>query len=231
MDGINAPSWRTDLYATCGEIMSHKESIELIAGLGGKFTPEFKEVKHLPAGYSYHDIRQKIIDEYQEAGNHPRDVWAQSFFLADVEYWIANEPAFSSQAVFLDDRVYATPTGYDDVKDLTSMQALAAKGVRIIAPPTFALLEVDGGRIVPSEYAINAKAAGLDIITWTLERSGRLSDLTPGSFYYSTITRVVDNEGDMMTVIDVLAKEVGVLGIFSDWPAAITYDANCMGLK
>ena len=28
-----------------------------------------------------------------------------------------------------------------------------------------------------------------------------------------------------------LAKEVGILGIFSDWPATVTYYANCMGLK
>jgi glycerophosphoryl diester phosphodiesterase len=34
-----------------------------------------------------------------------------------------------------------------------------------------------------------------------------------------------------MKVIDVLAREVGVLGIFSDWPAALTYYANCMGIR
>jgi glycerophosphoryl diester phosphodiesterase len=27
-----------------------------------------------------------------------------------------------------------------------------------------------------------------------------------------------------------LAKEVGVRGVFSDWPATTTYYANCMGL-
>jgi glycerophosphoryl diester phosphodiesterase len=32
-------------------------------------------------------------------------------------------------------------------------------------------------------------------------------------------------------VIDVLAQEVGVIGIFSDWPATTTYYASCMGLK
>jgi glycerophosphoryl diester phosphodiesterase len=31
-------------------------------------------------------------------------------------------------------------------------------------------------------------------------------------------------------VIDVLAQDVGVIGIFSDWPATTTYYANCMGL-
>jgi glycerophosphoryl diester phosphodiesterase len=26
----------------------------------------------------------------------------------------------------------------------------------------------------------------------------------------------------------VLAKDVGILGIFSDWPATVTYYANCV---
>ena len=32
-------------------------------------------------------------------------------------------------------------------------------------------------------------------------------------------------------ISDVLAREVGVQGIFSDWPATVTFYANCMGLK
>ena len=31
-------------------------------------------------------------------------------------------------------------------------------------------------------------------------------------------------------ILDVLARQVGVLGIFSDWPGTVTYYANCMGL-
>jgi len=38
----------------------------------------------------------------------------------------------------------------------------------------WALLAVENGKIVPSQYARDAKAAGLGIITWTLERSGRI---------------------------------------------------------
>jgi len=95
----------------------------------------------------------------------------------------------------------------------------------------YALLDVDGsGRIVPSAYAQNARAAGLDIITWTLERSGILADGNNG-YYYQTIDSAIQREGDMMTVLDVLAKDVGILGIFSDWPATVTYYANCMNLK
>jgi glycerophosphoryl diester phosphodiesterase len=92
------------------------------------------------------------------------------------------------------------------------------------------LLDVDSkGKIVPSEYAMNAKAAGLDIITWTLERSGPLQ--FGGGWYYQTINSAINNDGDMMTALDVMTQDVGILGIFSDWPATVTYYANCMGLK
>jgi glycerophosphoryl diester phosphodiesterase len=84
---------------------------------------------------------------------------------------------------------------------------------------------------VPSAYAGTAKAAGLDIITWTLERSGRLSDGTGGGFYYQSTASIIDNDGDAMTMLDVLGRDVGVLGVFSDWPGTVTYYANCVGLK
>ena len=91
---------------------------------------------------------------------------------------------------------------------------------------------------MPSQYARNAKAANLDIITWTLERSGRIVEEvlpTKGTassfFYYQTTLDALDNDGDIMVTLDVLAKQVGILGIFSDWAGTVTYYANCMGLK
>jgi glycerophosphoryl diester phosphodiesterase len=83
--------------------------------------------------------------------------------------------------------------------------------------------------IVPSQAARNAKQAGLDIITWSLERSGVLTTLPPGEFYHQTILPIA-REGDMYTYLDVLARDVGIRAIFSDWPATVTYYANCMGL-
>lgn len=167
-----------------------------------------------------------MIDEYKAMGVRPQDVWAQSFDLADVRYWIAKEPAFGKQAVYLDDA--NTPA---ELPGAAELQSYKNEGINIVAPPLYALLDVDGnGRIVPSAYAQNAKAAGLDIITWTLERSGILADGNNG-YYYQTIDPAIQREGDMMSVLDVLAKEVGILGIFSDWPATVTYYANCMNLK
>ncbi len=79
------------------------------------------------------------------------------------------------------------------------------QGIRIWAPPTFALLDIDAQKqIVPSQAARDAKAAGLDLITWTLERSGILADGKNG-FYFQTVDAAITREGDVMRVIDVLA--------------------------
>jgi glycerophosphoryl diester phosphodiesterase len=227
LDGT-AP-FRTDLYSGCGTVVSHKESIALIDSLGAKFTPELK-IPSVPmpfqGTYTQEAYAQQMIDEYKEAGIDPARVFAQSFGLGDIRYWIANEPAFGERAVFLDERV-DMPGGVDAA--IAGMSGLAAEGVRIIAPPMWALVTLDAQQqIVPSAYATVAKEAGLDVITWTLERSGPLS--TGGGYYYQSVTPAIDDDGDTFTMLDVLAKQVGVLGIFSDWPATTTYYANCMGL-
>jgi glycerophosphoryl diester phosphodiesterase len=225
-------NWRTDLYATCGTLLSHAESIDLFVELGAKMTPELKSPSvQMPyeGSYTQEDYAQQMIDEYKAAGIPAKYVWAQSFNLADVLYWIQNEPAFGEQAVFLDGR-YSDPA-FDHTKPKTwspTMEELANMDVNIIAPPMWMLLKVNNnGKIKPSRYARRAKSAGLDIITWTLERSGPL--VNGGGWYYQTTTPAINNDGDMMVVLDVLAKKVGILGIFSDWPATVTYYANCMG--
>jgi len=38
-------------------------------------------------------------------------------------------------------------------------------------------------------------------------------------------------DGDTLTVLDVLAEQVGIRGMFSDWPATTTFYASCMGMK
>lgn len=221
-------NFRTDLYSgpSSGTLMTHKESIELFKKLGVKMTPELKSASvPMPFdGFTQQAYAQKMIDEYKQAGVPARRVWAQSFDKADVLYWIANERAFGRQAVYLDDA--------NTVADLPGFAELAdykAQGINIVAPPVFALLSTDGsGNIVPSTYARNAKMAGLDIITWTLERSGILADGDNG-FYYQSFDSAIKKEGDVLRVLDVLARQVGVLGVFTDWPATVTFYANCMG--
>lgn len=221
--------WRTELYGAAGTLMTHKQSIRLFKDMGVKFTPELKAPKvAMPyEGFSQADYAQAMIDDYKEAGIPASDVFAQSFNLEDVLYWIENEPEFGKQAVFLDARRDLNPA--DAATFSPSMEDLKAMGVNYIAPPLFVLLALEDGRMVPSAYARAAKAAGLDIITWTLERSGPLT--SGGGWYYQSVTDAIDGDGRMLEVVDVLAREVGVKGIFSDWPATTSFYASCMGLE
>jgi glycerophosphoryl diester phosphodiesterase len=41
---------------------------------------------------------------------------------------------------------------------------------------------------------------------------------------------VKKKDRDMYKAPDVLARQVGIIGIFSNWPATATYCANYMGL-
>lgn len=231
MDGT--AGWRTDLYAaSAGTLMTHAESIALIKMMGAKFTPELKSPSvAMPFdGFSQEDYAQKLIDEYKAAGVPPQDVWPQSFNLDDVLYWIKAEPEYGAQAVYLDDRYDIA--GFDPMKPDTfkpSMAELAQMGVNYIAPPLWMLVTTADGRIVPSPYAREAKAAGLTIITWTLERSGPLGG--GGGWYYQSVKDVTDGDGVTFELLDVLARDVGVAGVFSDWPATTTYYANCLGLE
>ncbi|MBB1437548.1 glycerophosphodiester phosphodiesterase [Shewanella sp. SG41-4] len=231
MDGT--PNWRTDLYAGNGTLMTHAESIALFKAAGVKMTPELKSASvSMPYdGFTQQDYAQKMLDEYATAGVDASQVFPQSFNLDDVKYWIANAPEFADQAVYLDDRYDLN--GFDPQNSATwspSMDTLAADGVKIIAPPLWMLVTVgDDNAIVPSEYAKAASAAGLKIIAWSLERSGPLSQ-GGGGWYYQSIADVIDNEGDIFELLDVLAKDVGVMGVFSDWPATVTYYANCMNM-
>lgn len=222
-------NWRTDLYSgpTSGTLLTHAESIELFKKLGTKMTPELKSPSvTMPFdGFTQQDYAQKMIDEYKRAGVSPRRVWPQSFNIDDVLYWVNNEAAFGRQAVYLDDANTVA-----DLPDYNTLVGYKSKGINIWAPPTFALLAVDGGKIVPSQAAKDAKAAGLGLITWTLERSGILADGSNG-FYYQTFDSAVKREGDMLNALHVLGKDVGVMGVFSDWPATTTFYANCMDLR
>ncbi|MCG7968405.1 MAG: glycerophosphodiester phosphodiesterase [Candidatus Thiodiazotropha taylori] len=221
------PSWRTDLYTGNATLMTHAESIELFKQLGAKMTPELKSPSvDMPfeGDYTQQDYAQQMIDEYKAAGVKPKHVFAQSFNLDDVLYWINHEPRFGKQAVYLDGS-----NNPDEAKQTIDMMSyLAEQGVNYLAPAMWALVTAENGEIVPSEYAIAARAHGIDLITWTLERSGLLA--SGGGWYYQSISEVTDNDGDMLVLLDVLAQDVGIKGIFSDWPATVTFYANCKGL-
>jgi glycerophosphoryl diester phosphodiesterase len=150
-----------------------------------------------------------------------------------VLQWIKEFPAFGQQAVFLDDIPSAN---FPTTPTLVQLQELKKKGVNILAPPMPALLTTNAANeVVPSTYAQRAKQAGLELISWTTERSGRIAEEVlaneANQFYYQSTIPALKNDGDILRNIHVLAQDVGIIGLFSDWPGTVTYYANCMELK
>ncbi|WP_432464618.1 glycerophosphodiester phosphodiesterase family protein [Agarivorans sp. QJM3NY_33] len=194
------PNWRTDLYANTGTLMSHKESIALFRQLGVKMTPELKTPSAqdlAAAGMTQQQFAQKMIDEYTEAGVEPSEVYPQSFLIDDLEYWLANNSDYGQQGVFL----VSKPA------DVPSPSEIAAKGIKIVAPIYTLLVEEQNGELQATDYAKELKAQGLDLITWSLERR------------YTSYPE--------LAVLDVLKQQLGVIGVFSDWPATVTFYDNC----
>ncbi|ACK51543.1 glycerophosphoryl diester phosphodiesterase [Methylocella silvestris BL2] len=237
MDGFNpnattpeeyqngTPSWRTEAYSATGTLVTLKEHIALMNSFGVNMTPELKEAR-VPMPYqgdfTQEKYAQKMIDAYKAAGVSPKRVWAQSFNINDIYYWIKNEPAFGKQAVALAE----TDVPADLPPAIAALPGMRAKGVQIVAPPIWALIALDGsGKIVPSAYANAIKQNGFKIIPWSLERSGPLTD--GGGYYYQSVSSVIKGPGDYYNVLDVLSSKVGILGIFSDWPGTATYYGNC----
>lgn len=48
---------------------------------------------------------------------------------------------------------------------------------------------------------------------------------------YDPQGKAVKKDSDMYKALHVLARDVGILGIFSDWPGTVSYYASCMGLR
>lgn len=245
MDGLNpeaknvqeylagTPAWRTDLYNNCADTMSHRDSIVLAKKYDVSVSPELKQpLVAMPfrEKFTREKYRRLIVQEYKDEQFPVERVWLQSFELDDIKFWLKAYPNFARQAVYLDGRY--TARGFDYKKPETlkpTMKELKDIGINFIGSPLWMLLATDkGNNLVPSAYSKEARAAKLSLIAWTLERSGPISNTN--DWYYSSINRAIKSEGDLFQVIDVLAKDVGVKKIFSDWPATVTYYANCFNL-
>ena len=197
----------------CGTVMSHRDSIELIRDLGAALTPELKrpQVTMPFNGFSQQNYADKMLAEYQRASVPVQQVYPQSFNIKDVTYWIEKHPEFAQQTIWLvpRQRQIMPPS-------LKELQSLKNEGLRIIAPPIPMLLRQNSrGEVEPTAFAKAAKASGLEIITWTFESAN------------ATAAVYGDQPGLMLETLDVLAQDIGVSGVFSDWPGTVTYYANC----
>ena len=198
----------------CGTVMSHRDSVELIRDLGAAFIPELKrpEVAMPFKGFSQQDYANKLLTEYQQAGIPANRVYPQSFSIEDVRHWIEKHPEFAHQTIWLVPRLrqITPPT-------LQELRSLRSQGLNIIAPPIPMLVwQNSKGQVMPTEFARAVKASGLKIITWTFESAK------------ATAAVYGDQPGLMLEALDVLAQDIGVSGVFSDWPGTVTYYANCV---
>ncbi len=220
-----APAWRTLAYAP-GTVMSHRGYIELLLPTGVNFIPELKKAS-LPPGLSLDEYRRRIVDDYRELGVPPERVYLQSFDLEDIRFWRRYAPEYARNAVWLDGRY--KERGFDPAHPERlepTMEELATEGLRYLSPPLWVLLALDdGGEIVPSAYARAAREAGLELVPWTLERSGPLS--SGGGWYYQSVGAAIRSDGDVYRVLDVLVNEIDVYAVFSDWPATVVFFDRC----
>ncbi|MBC8118449.1 MAG: glycerophosphodiester phosphodiesterase [Burkholderiaceae bacterium] len=248
-------SWRTDLYTGRGTLMTFRESIALNKRNGVKHTPELKEsvidpatgkkrieevFKNPTTRTPQQNYAQALADVLDAEDVKPRDAWPQSFNVEDVAYWI-DRTSYGRQAVYLLDFNATDPINdiiiqapYNAMDRTQYFNALKKRGVRIIAPAMPALLAVDANnRVVSSKLAKDLKAMGFDLITWSFERADLRRGAANAGFYYDfdPQSKAIKKDSDMYKALDALARDVKVLGVFSDWPATVTYYANCMDLN
>jgi glycerophosphoryl diester phosphodiesterase len=232
------PTWRTELYDTCGTVMTLDSYITLVDSLPGNrnFTPELKtpppQVPMPFHGYTQEQYARDMIEKFIQRGISPDRVWPQSFNPPDIFQWLKEYHAFGKNAIYLDESG-DTPDNYTAA--IARLPSIKAQGVNIISPPFPYLLTLGGPNnttIVPSSYAMAAKAAGLDIITWTFERSGPLAGVAADmDYYYMSISSATKTDGQLYEILDVLGSQIGIKAIFTDWAATVTYYANCFGFK
>lgn len=220
---------RTVAGLDSGTVLSHRESIALFQQLGVGMAPELKTPEPgvpFDATYTRARYAQQLIDEYKAAGVPPGQVWPQSFDEADLRHWLEHEPVFARQAVAL----VSLRSAFDLPAAQARLEPLRALGLNYLAPPLWALVTLDNqGMIVPSAYARAARRSGFALIGWTLERSGNLAD--GGGYYFQSVRRAIQGPADYLRLLHVLAEDVGVVGVFSDWPATVSHYAGCTGRK
>lgn len=231
------PDWRTELYDTCGKVLTLNEYIDLVESYPGhrNFTPELKtpppQVPMPFNGYTQQQYAQDFVDAWVKKNISFDRIWPQSFLYSDILFWLEYNDKFAQQAIYLVE--FDTPE--DIAAGTRNLTVAAAAGVNIIGPSVPMLLSPggpDNKTIVPSAYAKAVKAAGLDIIAWTFERSGPLATVkSRGEYYFGSIANITHYDGQYYEALDVLANQIGIKGLFSDWSATVTYFANCFDLK
>ena len=225
--------WRTQLYrGRCGTVMSHRESITLARGLGLAMTPELKRpARPLPEGFSRRQLSERFISAYREAEVPLTDLYPQSFERKEIARWRALDPAFAARAVYLEGRVPSRRLlPRQRLLLLPLLLPLRRAGIERLAAPLWMLAEASAeGALRVSPYGALAAELGFELIAWTLERSPPRSR-RGRDWYYQGLEEVLTRDGDLFTLLHLLRHELPLIGVFSDWPATVSYYASCPAL-
>ena len=224
--------YRTDLYATKGTLMTHAEAIRLFEELGVMHMPELKAPAVKMPFESFTQARVRAEAHRRVQGGRRRPVARVAAIVpAGGRALLDRERAPSSgrQAVYLDDSYTARGWSAADESTWVRHDAVAPRPRRALhrAARLGAGQRSRADESSPRSTPGAPAEAGLEIIAWTVERSGPLRD--GGGWYFQSISDVIDNDGDIFNLLDVLHNDVGVVGVFSDWPATTTFYANCAG--
>ena len=233
------PTWRTDLFAANGTVMTHTDSIELFKAMGVKMIPELKQpMVPMPFdGFTVEAFAQKIVDDYKQHGVDASQVYLQSMLLEAIKYWVIYETDFGDNALYLWEPEDASED-FRDPATWPNFSELASQGVKTLAPPMYMLIDLKNkSKLIVSDFAIAAKQVGLVLKSWTLERSGSL--YYGGGSYYQTVNGdepanrqkvdgVIHRDGDVFTILDFLFQAVGIAAIFTDWASTVVFYTNCI---
>lgn len=195
------PRWQTDLYAECGTAITLRKHIELTDELGLLFIAELKTPE------------MEMLTRATTPSRSSRRTWSRrSRARGSPRRGCTSSPSCTTTFCTCSKR---------------SRKRRRRRAHRC-APLQYLVTLSEDNEIIPSMYAVKAKELGLDIISWSLKWPGFLSN--GGGYYYSTIANVINNDGDVYSLLHVLVQDVGVLGVFTDWSATVTYYANCSGI-
>ena len=217
------------LGPSTGTLMSHADSIALFRQLGVQMVPELKQpVVTMPFdGMSQQQFAQRLIDEYKAAGVPPQAVWPQSFNLPDILYWLEREPDFGRQAVYLEDA--------ESVGQLPNGRRITASACARHPHLGTAIVRAAGARRARPHCAVAERPRSARSRARARCREVSSDRARSGQATMAGITRPsmppCAANSDVLVVLDVLARQVHVRAVFSDWSATTTFYANCTGLE
>lgn len=171
----------------------------------------------------------------------------QTFDREVAAYWKKTRPEMTVEYMWNRD----PPPGQDcnepsDCGGPAVLKGLHELGVELFAPPINVLLSTGADHsIVPSATAGLLKELKVRAIgSWSLEREGCRSEKSaqlqpaamapcgekqPGSFYYGPLEgQSTFQHADVLEVLDVLFRQVGLEALFSDFPGTVAAYANCV---